>query len=304
MQPKQARPNPSWTAILAWVIMLAVSILPDALWHELAGGSPRWLFWSKLGLLAGLAAATFFWRVLRPLRAFILVLLGIYAFGELVGRLAASPLWQGWFGGASAPFTLSMLGEQLGRLLVTLLMLALLARLGYRRRDFFLAVGELKAPMQPVVWLGFPRPDPWTRFGGQFAVYISLGLLAFLILGGRPSLPALLRTAPLLPVILLLAGLNAFNEEMTYRASMLAALEGVIGPRQALWNAALFFGIGHYFGVPYGVAGVILASFLGWLLGKAMLETRGLFWAWFIHFLQDVLIFTFMAAGAIQAGGG
>jgi len=62
-------------------------------------------------------------------------------------------------------------------------------------------------------------------------------------------------------------------------------------------------GIGHYFGVPYGVVGVIMASFLGWMLGKAMLETRGFFWAWLIHFVQDVLIFTFMAAGSITPGG-
>jgi len=38
-------------------------------------------------------------------------------------------------------------------------------------------------------------------------------------------------------------------------------------------------------------------------LGKAMLETRGFTWAWFIHFIQDVLIFSFMAAGSISPGG-
>jgi len=26
-------------------------------------------------------------------------------------------------------------------------------------------------------------------------------------------------------------------------------------------------------------------------------------WAWFLHFLQDVLIFTFMAIGSITPGG-
>ena len=38
-----------------------------------------------------------------------------------------------------------------------------------------------------------------------------------------------------------------------------------------------------------------LSVFMGWLLGKAMVETRGLFWAWWIHFLSDVVIFTFLA---------
>jgi hypothetical protein len=49
---------------------------------------------------------------------------------------------------------------------------------------------------------------------------------------------------------------------------------------------------------------VALAWFLGWILAKSMLETRGLAWAWFIHFVQDVAIFGFMAIGAITPGGG
>jgi hypothetical protein len=70
-----------------------------------------------------------------------------------------------------------------------------------------------------------------------------------------------------------------------------------------LMIAATFFGIGHFYGVPYGVIGVVMATFLGWLLSKAMIERRGFFWAWFIHFLQDVLIFSFMAIGSITPGG-
>jgi uncharacterized protein len=46
-----------------------------------------------------------------------------------------------------------------------------------------------------------------------------------------------------------------------------------------------------------------MAGFLGWFLGKAMVETRGLFWPWFIHFVHDVLIFSFMAVGSVMAGG-
>lgn len=63
------------------------------------------------------------------------------------------------------------------------------------------------------------------------------------------------------------------------------------------------FGIGHYYGVPYGIVGVVMASVWGWYLGKCMVETKGFVWPWFIHFLQDVLIFTFMAIGAVVAGG-
>lgn len=284
----------------AWAVMLIVSMLPNAIWHELTGTTPAWLSWAKIGLLALLTAAALAWKALRPLRDFFLLLLVIFASEELSGRLTAHAAWQGWFSGT---FVRGMLGIQLSRLVVSMIIIGTLLALRYRRRDFFLAPGQLDAPIKPVPWLGFPKPDPWTNFGGQFALYISLGTLLFLVLGGRPSPNALLGAIPVFPAILVFAALNAFNEEMTYRASLLAGLEPTLGPQQALWLTALFFGIGHYFGVPYGIIGVIMASFLGWMMGKAMLETRGFFWAWLIHFLQDVLIFTFMAIESIKPGG-
>jgi ABC-type antimicrobial peptide transport system permease subunit len=87
---------------------------------------------------------------------------------------------------------------------------------------------------------------------------------------------------------------------MTYRAPMLATLEPVVGGRNALWQSAVFFGVAHYFGIPGGLIGAALSIFMGWILSKAMLETRGLFWAWWIHFLSDVVIFTFVAVGLMR----
>jgi hypothetical protein len=134
-------------------------------------------------------------------------------------------------------------------------------------------------------------------------VILSLGTLAFLILAGRPPLDIALRALPFLPAILIAATLNAFNEELTYKASFLSVLEDVVGRNQALYLMAAYFGIGHFYGIPYGVIGVLMAGFLGWFLGKSMLETRGMGWAWFIHFWQDVLIFAFLAIGSITPGG-
>jgi len=99
----------------------------------------------------------------------------------------------------------------------------------------------------------------------------------------------------MVPSILFYAALNSFSEEMTYRAPMLATLEPAVGSRTALWQAAVSFGVAHYFGIPGGLIGALLAIFMGWMLSKAMLETRGLFWPWFIHFLSDVAIFSAIA---------
>ena len=46
---------------------------------------------------------------------------------------------------------------------------------------------------------------------------------------------------------------------------------------------------------PGGPFGVVLAGFLGWLLAKSMIETRGFVWAFLIHFIGDILIFSGMA---------
>jgi membrane protease YdiL (CAAX protease family) len=108
---------------------------------------------------------------------------------------------------------------------------------------------------------------------------------------------------PLLPVIIVLAGMNAFSETMSFRAPMLATLHEVVGKQHTLILTAAYFGIAHFYGVPYGLVGVVMAGFLGWFLGKAMLETRGLVWPWFIHFCQDALIFTFLAIGSVVPGG-
>lgn len=142
------------------------------------------------------------------------------------------------------------------------------------------------------------------QIGRNFAIILRLGTLAFLVLAGRPPVNIVIRALPLLPFVLIAAVLNAFNEEMTYKASFLSVLENVVGKYQVLWLMAVYFGIGHFYGIPYGVIGVIMAGFLGWFLGKSMLETRGVGWAWLIHFVQDVLIFAFLAIGSIVPGGG
>lgn len=291
------------TTIAAWLIMLAVSLLPTIIGKEVFGKELPWL-WIKSCLLVTLLAAGFILPWLKPLRPYIFIMLLILAANFLfTSQVGNAAWWPDWLG-SSAPFTGQMLGIQLQRLAVTLVVLVTLLLMGYCREQFFLTRGKLDAPIEPVRWLGYNKPEPWTRFGASWALFITLGTLVFLIIGGRPAPEASLAILPLLPMVLLLATMNAFSEELTYRASLLGVLGSVIPPRQALFLTSVFFGLAHYYGVPYGILGVVMSTFLGWMLGKAMLETRGFFWAWFIHFWQDVAIFSFMAIGAVTAGGG
>jgi len=290
--------------LAAWTIVLALSLVPTVIAQEVMGqtvsadlraGS------SVIVIVAGLGL-TLIWtslRALRPLLLLFLVLLGAqwFVFTQ-VGRL---PIFRTWLNDPS--FGVYMPAEVLLNLLVTLAVIGLLFVVKRDRRAFYLAKGDLSAPAEPIRWLRVKPGDRWNTLGRDLTVFISLGTLAFLVISGQPSVDIIIRALPFLPAILLAAALNAFNEEVTYKASILSVLVEPVGSRQALRMAAAYFGIAHFYGIPYGVIGVMLAWFLGWILARSMLETRGLTWAWFIHFVQDLLIFGFLAIGAITPGG-
>jgi membrane protease YdiL (CAAX protease family) len=291
------------TLFSAWAVTLLISYLPDILWREVIQQGWAWLIWFKIGLLLICILLTFFWLGIRPLRQYFIVFLVLYLVEWLFARIASAPIWETYFPDG-ATFTNMLLGDQLLGLAVALVMVVVMLVIKRKRSEFFLVKGETNAPATPVRWLGISGPLNWTRLGWILSLAISLGTLTFLIIAGRPSLASLGNAVPLIPAILVFAAMNAFSEEMSYRAPQLATSHEVVGKNQAMLLSAAFFGIGHYYGVPYGVVGVLMAGFLGWLLSKSMLETKGFLWPWFIHFLQDVVIFTFLGIGSIMAGGG
>jgi membrane protease YdiL (CAAX protease family) len=288
--------------VVAWIVTLIISTLPTILWHEIYGQEPSWFLAGKIALLGVMIALSYVWQGIKGLRQYFIVFLVLYMAESATGWIGGVPQWRIWF--SANAFSTSMLGTQILRFTVALVMVITMLLIKHRRSEFFLVRGNANAPVEPVRWLGLKQGVRWYRFGLILSLCISLGTLAFLIFFGRPSINVLVMVIPLIPVVLLLAVMNSFSEEMNYRASQLAALNGVLSDQHALLLTATYFGLAHYYGVPYGVIGVLMAGLLGWLLGKSMLETKGFFWAWLIHFLQDVMIFSFMAFGSIVAGGG
>ena len=298
------QPQPG-VALVAWVVLLAASLLPvviaGEILHQPLSADLRFegsVAVIAAGLVLTLVAAPL--RVLRPFLWLLLVLVSAQWFvREQLDRLPelASRLGDPSFG-------VYMPAELLLNLVVTLAVIAVLFAVKRDRRAFFLAKGDLSAPAEPIRWLGVGRGTRWSTLGRDLSVIITVGTLAFLVIYGQPTFDLAVRALPFLPVVLLAAAVNAFNEEVTYKASLLSVLVEPVGRQQALWMVAAYFGIAHFYGVPYGLVGVVMAAFLGWILGRSMLETRGIGWAWFIHFVQDVAIFGFLALGAITAGGG
>lgn len=277
-----------------WIGTLLVSPLPAIAWRVGFGGDPQdtyliRLIFALLFLGGSLLVASY-----RPLRGYFALLLGYHLLGAFVSPwVSQQAFWQAHFGKQSGWFQ-QMLGVQILRLLTPMAVIAWFALRGVERRAYFLARGQLDATVRPEPVLGITR-DRWKRFGSMLALIVTAITLGFLLMGARPSAKDALGALPLLPGVLLLAALNAFNEELPYRGALLSQLLPVLSNRQAVLLTAALFGLGHFFGVPAGLPGMLMAGVLGWLLGKSMIETRGMFWAWLIHFLQDVCIFFFFA---------
>lgn len=298
-------PRNSTTLALAWVGILFLSILPNILFLESTGGVPSWLFGAKLTLIAVLLFLSLLWEPARRLQRFFLVFLVIFVADLLGTWLASLPQWQASFSTETSELVPYLMGDQLKRMIMAGVIILGLLLIGFRRGQLFLRLGDLNAPAPPWPEVGVNKPSTWRPLG------VRLSLLAFFVLllvigvfyAGTVTLDAVWAAAPLLPLILLFAGTNSFYEEIAYRAALLAPIHRVLGKTHSVLLTAAFFGIGHFYGVPYGLLGVAFSALFGWILARSMLETKGIFWPWLLHMIADTVIFSFLAIGAVQLTG-
>jgi membrane protease YdiL (CAAX protease family) len=184
---------------------------------------------------------------------------------------------------------------------VTLLLTVLfLIVLRFSRKEVFTTYfrkGEISAPILPERWIGIKpkETENWKLYGRNFAVIITAVttvVVFFQVINLENvdwgNLPKYLH------FILLFSLTNSFVEEMITRFGVVVSLKNALSDKAIPFISAVIFGILHYWGTPGGFAGVIFAGFLGWFLSKSIIETGGIYLAWLIHFLQDVIIFSAM----------
>ncbi len=288
--------------VTAWAVMLAVSDLPDIIITWAGGTLPGWLFWAKAGFLAAFLVITLLWKALHPLRQYLLVLWVLFAALGLTSLLRGTDWFQSNFNYAGVPFFTGYAAVMVLDILVALVVIAALWIMKGKRQAFYLVKGRMDTPIEPIRWLGIKAGESWKVFTWIFAACATLGVAIPTFLMIAPSGQTILRALPLLPAAVLFAAVNAFTEEAYFRSSLLSTLHGVIGKTHTLLLMLVFFGLSHWlYGSPGGILGFMMTGFLAWLMGRSMLETRGMLSPWIIHFFPDVVIFFSYALLFVQA---
>jgi membrane protease YdiL (CAAX protease family) len=283
---------------MAWVIVLIGAGLSKILCHQFGCHAGLWLPFTETILFLCLAAAAHKIPGLGNLRGFILAVAAAN-----FGWHVAVP----WIEGLPVVRSLSQDLSWGGQFFVSrvirtsgaLLMILTLIGSGLTSRDLFLRVGDWRAQVQPEPFLSRVRGMSWARFAVIILLLFSVLLPAFLFFTLHPQLGRVNVLLSTIPWAVAASLLNAASEEFQFRSVLLARLRDVVPSSEAILLIAVFFGVTHFFGQPGGWPGVFMAGIAGWILAKSMIETRGFMWAFLIHFVQDFVIFGFLAmAGA------
>lgn len=215
------------TLALAWVGTLALSELLQVVLVEAVGIEAPPMLWIWLALAAVLLVVAGTWEAARPLRGYFTVMAAVIAALYLV-----LPLVRAWAGVEASSGMVRELKVR-GSLFAVALGLAgfLLVVLRQRPRDVFLIPGNLQAPTS-LRLPGMPQPPSWAVVGTiTTTTLLAGGFAAQMWLEGAFPGQGLQRLLPLAPLVVAVAALNAFGEEVIYRAGPLAFLVRVVGPK-------------------------------------------------------------------------
>jgi len=180
-------------------------------------------------------------------------------------------------------------------LIISIFLLLILK--SFKKKEFqaYFRKGNISAKIYPEPYVGINlKPNEnWFHVGKNMAIIITLIttiIIYFQVIHGSQA--KLINLFKVLPISILFALTNSFIEEMITRFGVVVTLKNVLPDKYISIVSGVIFGTVHFWGNPGGFVGLLIAGFLGWFLAKSILETKGIFWAWSIHFLQDVVIFT------------
>ncbi len=190
------------------------------------------------------------------------------------------------------------MGYELSTIIVSSVFLLVLYLFADKLRLRYLNLKKIDGVVRPAPLVGIKPKDGegWKTIGLTIGSIITVvtGIVVYFQTVSENGLT--FRLFPEIPLILLFALMNSFTEEVIFRLSYTTIVANEKrNPRISEFLSAAVFGGVHYFGIaPSGIAGAVMAAFIGWFLAKSINETKGFFWAWVIHFAQDVIILFFL----------
>ena len=287
--------------LIAWVTTLLVSRLPEIVLRDISGRSVPWMPWAVVALSGGLVILTSLAPALRPLQRYFVVMTTLAILFAVIPLIFESQAWSALVPRDGHPIVI-LLAERLVLALLAIVVIGVVLLLGTRPADAYLRVGDVNAPTTSRK----PRSTEllrWGTFGPLmllFLAFITAWAAAPIVRGPIDVAAAL----PSLGLAAIAALLNAFWEEVAYRAAPLSQLQRAIGPSAGVLILAVWFGLGHYYGgIPSGPMGALLTGAVALLFGRAMIETRGLAWPLALHFIGDFVIYVFLALAATTVSG-
>jgi membrane protease YdiL (CAAX protease family) len=285
--------NGTALSVVAWTAILSAGGPVEIVWRGLGGHEGVWIAAVQFAALLLLLALVRTWRAVRALTPFVAALAALDGAFVVLFLLERTTGFTAWADRGHEYLVVP--AESALLCLPTLVMLGVAFGFGFRRRQLFLAQGEIDAPSRIP---GTSRRVNWNRLGPIVVLLFAVPLCVQLALTTHTHSHPLVRFGELIPLALAFAAVNAAQEELRFRAVPLALAGPVVGGEQAIWMTATAFGLAHWFGHPNGPSGVALTFVAGLVLAKAMLEMRGLFWPWAMHAVQDVVIFGFLVLGS------
>lgn len=222
------------------------------------------------------------YKTLIPISFTVLFTIGLLFAGSLGKKLNFEISTNGYING--------QFNYQIILLLITVISILVTYLLNPQNFNNFFSFGQISAAGEELKLFGIKKGDSWLRTGLSLSLVITTVTGIFMYFQARQANInwSALQTGILW--IILFSLTNSFGEEMIFRLGIISPLKGLIAPMTIFLISAVLFGIPHFAGMPNGIIGATLAGILGFVLAKSMYETNGFFWAWFIHFLQDLVI--------------
>jgi len=279
--------------LFATILALITSIAADIILQQTIGYVPAWIVYAKFVFLASMYVLSMLISKLREFSSFILILATITLVNQITTTIRNSQYWHSAFDTSTfaGNFSSSILLKFIG-IVPVIAVLFILFKSG---KEFYLCKGDLATKANKISWLGInSNTISWGKLSVISAVFISFGtiLLTIFTVTNLSEAKGIVGFIKYIPLIVLLAVGNSFCEGLLFRSAILGTLKNVLPKNSVVFIAAMFFGIGHYYGAPSGIVGIAMSGLLGWYMCRSMYETKGFVSSWIIHFAQDFVIFS------------